>query len=275
MNPDVLVVGTGYVGQRFIKNYSDSRVVGLTHADYDLDTDAGLPVSLAPPYSILYTVPPSSESLADIRLQRLLGELDPVPERFVYISTTGVYGNCNGALVDENTPVNPESDRARRRLAAEAALASWGTSNDSEIAILRVPGIYGPTRLDFERLRKGVAVIEENDSGPGNRIHVDDLVRCYIAALSKSAPAGVYNVGDGDHRSASWFSNELARQSRLPPPPTISMANAARHFSAMRMSFLRESREVGTQKMLDVLRVTPIYANARDGIRASLIEQQE
>ena len=273
MNLTVVVVGTGYVGQRFIRNDSNNGVVGLTHSDFDLDTDGKLPIELTPPYSILYTVPPSSESIADVRLERLLGELEPAPRRFVYISTTSVYGNCDGAFVDEETDVNPESDRAARRVAAEDYLLSWGASHECEVVVLRVPGIYGPERLGVERLREGATVIEENDTGPGNRIHVDDLVTCCIAALSKNAPPGIYNVGDGDHRSSTWFSRELARQCGLPELRAISMADAESEFSPMRMSFIRESRQVGTQKMRDVLGVTPDYANAADGIRASLLEE--
>ncbi|MDH3533333.1 MAG: SDR family NAD(P)-dependent oxidoreductase, partial [Gammaproteobacteria bacterium] len=179
-------------------------------------------------------------------------------------------GNRDGASVDEDTAVNPESNRAWRRVAAEQALRAWGDRFGVDVVILRVPGIYGPQRLGMEQLRQGTAVIAEADCGPGNRIHVDDLLTCCAAALSSTAPAGIYNVGDGDHRSSTWFSNEVARQCGLPPPASISMADAKREFSPMRMSFLRESRKVNTQKMRDVLGVTPKYANAEEGIRASL-----
>jgi len=273
VKPTVVVVGTGYVGQRFIRNYSNGTVVGLSHSDYDLDSDSDLPIDLAPPYSILYTVPPASESLADIRLQRLLGHLQPAPQRFVYISTTGVYGNHGGAFVDEGTPVSPESDGPKRRVAAEDLLRTWGASLDCEIVLLRVPGIYGPERLGVDRLRDGAAVIDEGSAGPGNRIHVDDLVNCCVAAISENAPPGTYNVADGDHRSATWFSKELARQCGLPEPRTISMADAEIEFSPMRMSFVRQSRTVGTRKMRDVLGVTPKYVDAIDGIAASLLER--
>jgi len=272
VKPATLVIGTGYLGQRFIRKQEDKNIIGLTRADFDLDSDGKLPVELASPYSVLYTVPPSSNFAADVRLQRLLGELDPIPQRLVYISTTGVYGNRNGDLVDENSSVNPESDRASRRVAAEDYLFSWGASHDCEVVVLRVPGIYGPERLGVNRLREAATVIHEDESGPGNRIHVDDLVACCGAALSPDAPPGIYNVGDGNHRSSTWFSREIARQCGLPEPRAISMADAEKEFSPMRMSFLRESRKVGTQKMRNVLGVIPEYADAADGIRASLLE---
>jgi nucleoside-diphosphate-sugar epimerase len=272
VKPATLVVGTGYLGQRFIHNQGDKNITGLTRADFDLDSDDGLSMKPAAPFSVLYTVPPSPEHSADVRLQRLLGELEPIPERFVYISTTGVYGNRDGGLVDENSSVKPESDRTSRRVAAESYLLSWGASHDCEIVILRVPGIYGPGRLGVERLRERATVINENESGPGNRIHVDDLVACCAAALSPDSPPGIYNVGDGDHRSSTWFTAEIARQCGLPEPRAISIADAEKEFSPMRMSFIRESRKVDTQKMRNVLGVAPEYADAANGIRASLQE---
>lgn len=272
MKAVTLVAGTGYLGRRFIRNQKNENTVGLTRADFDLDCDENLAIKLTAPYSVLYTVPPSSEFIADVRLERLLGQLEPSPQRFVYISTTGVYGDRNGERVDENSGVNPESDRARRRVAAEDYLFSWGASQECEIVILRVPGIYGAGRLGVDRLREGATVIHEDETGPGNRIHVDDLVICCVAALSPDSPPGIYNVGDGDHRSSTWFSRELARQCGLPEPRTISMADAEKEFSPMRMSFIRESRKVDTQKMRAVLGVTPEYAEAADGIRASLLE---
>ena len=268
MNWSTLVVGVGYLGGRFLEQSSDAR--GLTHSDYDLDKDGPLPVSLPQAYTVLYTVPPSHESQSDVRLQRLLAVLDPAPSRFVYISTTGVYGDHGGATVNEETPVNPGSDRTARRVAAEDALNSWAAGTDCVPVVLRVPGIYGPGRLGIERLREGSPILEEDAAGPGNRIHVDDLANCCFAALADHVPAGAYNVGDGDHRTTTWFVNEVARQCELPAPPTISMADARREFSPMRMSFLGESRRVDTQKMRDILGVTLKYANPEDGIAASI-----
>ena len=281
MTWSTLVVGTGYVGQRFLAQQPIESLIGLSRSavqstrrteTYDLDVGGQVPVLLPDQYAVLYTVPPSSELESDVRLERLLDALSPAPQRFVYISTTGVYGNRDGGLVDEETPVNPETGRARSRVAAEELLRLWGAQHGCEILVLRVPGIYGPERLGIERIRKGLPVIAESDTGPGNRIHVDDLVTCCISGLSQQAPAGIYNVGDGDNRSSTGFTNEVAHQYQLQAPPTISMQDAEREFSPMHMSFLRESRLVSTKKMRDLLGVTPKYTNAEDGIAASLAE---
>src|SRR5205823_9219588 len=95
----------------------------------------------------------------DTRMRSLLAALAPrgrgamLPRRFVYLSTSGVYGDCAGEWVDETRPPNPRTERAMRRLDAERALGDWGERNQVEIAILRVPGIYASDRLPLERLR--------------------------------------------------------------------------------------------------------------------------
>ena len=280
--PRVLVVGTGYVGRRFLAQQRPDGAIGISRTaagsdqriqTYDLDVGGPLPIGLQLPYKVLYTVPPAG-SATDERLERLLREMQPLPSRFVYISTTGVYGDRGGATVDETAPLQPGNPRAQARVVAEHLVREWGAEHAVSVVILRVPGIYGPTRLGQKSLRGGQPVIDEEETGPGNRIHVDDLVACCKAALADRVPAGTYNVGDGDHRSPTWFKRELARQLGLPAPRSISMDEAARTFSPMALSFLRERRLVDTCRMRDILGVVPIYPDAADGIAASLGEEQ-
>ena len=273
-----LVVGTGYTGRRVLETLPAGLAAGLSRSPidsqctwhaFDIDTATRLP--LVPParYAVLYTAPPPGGD-DDVRLGRFLGLLSESPARFVYISTTGVYGDCGGRRVNEDTPVNPENGRSRARVAAERRVLDFCARQGSEAVILRVPGIYGPGRLGIDRLNAGDPVIREQDAFPGNRIHVDDLVACCIAALDPARPAGVYNVGDGDHRSSTAFSRDIARVCGLPAPPEITRAEARQRFSPMRLSFLSEARIVDTTKMRDVLGVTPAYADPVTGIRASL-----
>ena len=276
-----LVTGTGYTGRRVLELLPADSAVGLSRSAidtdrpvkiFDLDSASILPIDLPASYAVVYTVPPKGDA-PDARLQRFLPMLKPVPTRFIYISTTGVYGDCGGKIVTEATRLNPSNDRAARRVAAEALLAGWAGKNDCKLIILRAPGIYGPGRLGLERIQAGMPVLAEDDANPGNRIHVDDLARCCVAALSSSTAAGVYNVGDGDHRSSTWFTGEVARQSGLRAPPEISREQATREFSPQRLSFMTESRRVDTTKMRRILGVVPRYANPEDGIAASLAEE--
>jgi nucleoside-diphosphate-sugar epimerase len=236
---------------------------------FDLDSASMLPIELPARYAVIYTVPPKGDA-PDERLRRFLSMLTPAPARFIYISTTGVYGDRGGETVTEATPVNPSNERAARRVAAEALLAKWAGKNECELFILRAPGIYGPGRLGLERIQAGMPVLSEDDANPGNRIHVDDLASCCVAALSPGAPCGIYNVGDNDHRSSTWFTGEVARQTGLPAPPEVGREQAKREFSPQRLSFMTESRRVDTAKMRHLLGVTPRYANPEDGIKASL-----
>ena len=266
----VVIVGAGYTGRRVLERLGEDRALGLTRSALDLDRPSASAPELPEVYSLLYTVPPRADVDGDPRLETLLSHLKPAPQRFVYLSTTGVYGDRRGRRVDETATMAPASDRAKRRAAAEALLQSWCDEHGTERVILRVPGIYGPGRLGVERLRSGAPVIAEAEAGPGNRIHVDDLAACCIRALEADAPAGIYNVGDGDHRSSTSFAKSVARLAGLPAPPEISRADAENTFGEGRLSFLRESRIVDTRQMRDVLGFVPRYTDPEAGIRASL-----
>jgi nucleoside-diphosphate-sugar epimerase len=259
----IVVIGAGYVGQHLLQRLDDSNNIELGRSSsLNLDSEQTLPVRLPDSYRLLYTVPPSPDHAHDVRLQNLLGLLQRPPERFTYISTTGVYGDHQGASVDERSALLATSDRARRRLSAESILSSWAQDHGVALSILRTPGIYGPGRLGIDRIKNGDSLICESDAYPGNRIHVDDLVSCCIAALRGDAPAGIYNVGDDDHRSPTSFSKEVARQAGLEIPPEVSRKEAGK--------LAAESRVVDTTRMREQLGVHPKYANAEDGIRASL-----
>jgi len=272
-----VVVGPGYTGGRVAQRLPDVNVLGRSVAGdrhLDLDGDGKLLIDLPADYSVVYPVPPASDQSGDPRLRRFLSLLPHRPARIVYLSTTGVYGNRDGAIVNESAEPNPESRQAEYRLAAEILLQDWCAAGDSDAVILRVPGIYGPGRLGTDRIRKAMPILAEEDANPGNRIHVDDLASCCVAALSTDAPAGIYNVGDGDTRSTTWFMNEVARQIGLPPPPTVTRAEAEKTFSPIRLAFLRESRIVDVTKMRSTLGFHPKYTNPADGIAASLEEEQ-
>ncbi len=277
-----LVVGTGYTGARLLRRLPIDDALGLSRsrpADTGgrrvdiLSLDEPLE-QLTPDgvYDLVYTVPPAVDSDTDRRLEALLLALATPPRRFVYLSTTGVYGDRAGAEVDESAELRPQTQRARRRVAAETALRAYGQSRDSAIVILRVPGIYGPHRLMIDRVRDGSPLIRDSEANPGNRIHVDDLVTACLAALSPDVPPGIYNLGDGDRRTSTWFSTQVAALLGLEPPPGISRSEAEASFSARRLSFLGESRRIDTARMREVLGVRPRYSNAEDGIRASLVE---
>ena len=277
-----VVVGTGYTGKRVLDSlpgatgisrsrrpgFGDRRIITC-----DLDDPAIDPVVFEEAFALLYTVPPARDSIEDKRLARLLNAFTRAPSRIVYISTSAVYGDHGGHLIDESTPPAPALPRSRRRFAAERLLVDYCANTNAALVVLRVPGIYGPYRLGLKRIEDQVAIIREQDAHPGNRIHVDDLAACCIAALDDEAVTGVINVGDGDYRSGSWFTNQVAAMAGLPAPPQISREQALATFSPKRLSFLSEARKLDTRRMREDLGVTPLYADPLAGIRASLLEE--
>lgn len=227
----------------------------------------------APPFDVIYLVPPPSTGITDPRLEQFLAALPAAPGRIVYISTTGVYGDAEGATVTEDTPPAPITNRARRRLAAETALRAWCEPKNVEWVILRVPGIYGPGRLPLERLQRGAPALAEAEASPGNRIHVEDLADICVAALLQSrARNRIYNVGDGDHTSSTAFLMLVASVAGLPEPPQLPMSKLVELTSDTGISFLDESRRVDTTRLRQELGFTPRYPTAESGIRASLME---
>jgi len=284
----ILLVGYGYLGRRLVKHciaigrpvcvltrsgahQGELEALGVEYQILDLDTDSG---SLAIPVAgkvIVYTAPPAGQG-TDSRLLSLLGRLDEQPGQFIYISTSGVYGDCQGDRVDENTPVNPGSERARRRVAAEQAVSDWARDKQIPWTVLRVPGIYGPERLPLAALANGDAFLRPEDAGPGNRIHVDDLLECCLAAADKPQASGIFNVSDGDPLSATGFAQATARATGMKAPRLVSRNEAPQVIGPGRWSFLSESRLLDVRRMREELAPAMRYSNPLDGLTASLKE---
>lgn len=286
--PYMLIAGCGYVGQRLAARLRDRFEIaalvrsndnaaalerqGLKAVVIDLDrvrAGASIPERLDQE-AIVYLAPPPASGESDLRLDRFLQLAIVPPKTFVYMSTTGVYGDAAGAFVDESTPVMPRTDRARRRVSAEEMTRVWCHERRVRRVVLRVPGIYGPQRLPLERLRKSEAVVRPEDTGISNRIHVDDLVSACEAAIVNQEARGVYNVTDGTSISATAFIDLVAELAGLPKPPRVPMEEAQLTFSPERLSFLNESRRIGNDRMLKHLGVQLRYADPAAGIRASL-----
>lgn len=292
-----LIVGCGYVGARLAireaghrpllalvrsgKSESRLHAAGIRTLRIDLDgapDPAGQPqlAAAADHAAVVYLVPPPDSGATDPRLDAFLEQVSgSTPAVFVYISTTGVYGDADGATVDERTPVAPVNDRSRRRVAAESAARGWCAARGVRCVILRVPGIYGPHRLPLERLQRGEPALRDEDAGPGNRIHVDDLVAAVVAAIDNPPAQGIYNVTDGDHSSTTSYLQLTAAAAGLPPPVLVSKAEARERIPPGMLSFLLESRRVDNRRMCDELGLLLQYPTLRSGIVASLAEMRK
>lgn len=282
------MVGCGYTGRRlwqicrargrdFVGTASSDesldrlRALGIPAVRLDLDrADARLAPAQCRDRVVVYMAPPPDTADTDPRLRAFLASLPALPGTLVYLSTTGVYGDTGGAVVDEETPPAPGSARGRRRLDAEQALQAWAGESGVPLRILRVPGIYGPGRLPLERVRQGAPVVRAADAGPGNRIHVEDLAGACLAAADYRGPRRVFNVGDGDHASTTEYFRAVAAAAGLPPPPEVPLEELLARVSPAMRGFLVESRRVDTSRMRMELGFAPRYASLDAGIAASL-----
>lgn len=290
-----IIVGAGYAGARLARRQRDdggqtltlttgsaTGAAALGDAGFDVhrwDLDGSAPCPLAATdvagATLHYHVPPTPRGLDDARIAGALAALPASPRRIVYLSTTGVYGDASGADVDEDTSPSPHADRSRRRLAAETRLRDWCEAHAIEWTILRVPGIYGPGRLPRGRLERGDPVLLDAEAGPGNRIHVDDLVTaCVLAGEHARAANRVFNLGDGDGSSSTRYFTRVAELLGLPAPRQLPRAEVQRLVSAEAWSFLGPSRRIDTSRMRRELGFTPRYASLDDGLRASIDEER-
>ena len=221
---------------------------------------------------IIYLAPPHSDGATDIRclaFLRAISRRSP-PVRLVYASTSGVYGDCGGAWIDETQPLKATTPRAMRRVDAEQQVRLLGRRLTTSVSILRIPGIYAPDRPDVtprERLLAGTPVLLAQDDVYTNHIHADDLARACIAALWRGRSQRVYHVSDDTELKLGDYMDLAADLYKLPRPPRLDRAELQKQISPMRLSFMAESRRLRNARMKRELRVTLRYPTVRQGLR--------
>jgi len=284
----LLIVGCGDIATRalplFAKTFQLSalarsgaditrlRVLGVSAIGADLDQPdslAGIDFSVD---CLLHCAPPPGSGPVDIRTANLIAALAcaekngaMVPRRIVYLSTSGVYGDCGGAWVDEARETNPGTPRARRRVHAEQALQTWASERDSSLAILRVPGIYAADRLPLERLRSGTPVLRAEEDVYSNHIHAEDLGSIIALALGSDA-AGVFNACDDSEMKMGDYFDLVADRHGLARPPRIARAEAAARVSPELLSFWTESRRLLNRRIKRELAVRLRYPTVNEGV---------
>lgn len=266
----LLIAGFGDIARRAAPQLERRfQLAPLSRANgFDLDRPDSL--SLAAAQALLHCVPPPDQGATDTRTAHLLASLEKariLPARIVYVSTSGVYGDCAGARVDETRPPAPQSERARRRVHAETQLVQWAGQRGVELVVLRAPGIYAAERLPLERLRAGTPVLRAEDDVYTNHIHADDLAAIVCRALDEDAPAGVYNASDDtEMKMGEWF-DLLADVHALPRPPRISKELAPGRVPAALLSFMQESRRLDNTRLKRVLGIRLRYPTVHQGLR--------
>lgn len=262
------------------------RAAGIKPVTGDLDDVASLQKIAGLATLVLHLAPPPGCGERDTRTANLLRALSNkpqipltknskgriLPQRFIYISTSGVYGDCAGAVVDETRQIHPQTARAQRRADAEAQVLAWGARHRVRVTILRVPGIYAADRLPLARLRQGTPALLPEEDGYTNHIHADDLARVIAAALrcpQHHAEGRIYNVCDDSEIKMGAYFDLVADQFNLPRPQRVSRNEAAERISPAMLSFMNESRRLSNVRMKRELRVALRYPTVAAGIAAA------
>jgi nucleoside-diphosphate-sugar epimerase len=285
----LLIVGCGDIGRRalpaLVARYRVRSLVRsidprLAHFGVEqIVGDLDVPASLAPlaglARRVVHLAPPPQAGPRDLRTRNLLAALSAgaksgvmLPRRFVYLSTSGVYGDCAGERVDETRAPRPRTDRARRRLDAELAVSDWGGREGVETVILRVPGIYATDRLPLERIARGVPALRAEDDVYTNHIHADDLAAIVAAALHSSRAFGTYNACDDTAIKMGDWLDMLADRSGLVRPLRVSRVDASRLLPPETLSFMSESRRLSNERLKAQLGVRLRYPTVADGLAA-------
>ncbi|MBC7940937.1 MAG: SDR family NAD(P)-dependent oxidoreductase, partial [Chitinophagaceae bacterium] len=174
-----------------------------------------------------------------------------------------------GDFFDETRAVAPATDRARRRVDAEAQLRWFGRRNGACVTVLRIPGIYAGNRFGGhprERLQRGTPVLAAADDVFTNHIHADDLARICVAALYRGMPQRVLHASDDSALKMGDYFDLAATLCGLPTPPRITREDAVQQLGAMQMSFMSESRRLQNRRLKRELKVTLRYPSVAEGL---------
>jgi nucleoside-diphosphate-sugar epimerase len=279
----ILIVGFGDVAERLVRTYAgqaefiglvrrpervaDLRALGVTPYLGDLDDAASL-ARLPRVDAVFHFAPPPNAGTTDPRTARLLNALGRrLPGALVYISTSGVYGDCGGDWVAETRAVAPVNGRAVRRVAAERQLRLWGRKHRVQVSILRAPGIYAADRLPLDHIKRGTPALVAEDDSYTNHIHADDLARLAWAALFRGRGQRLYHAVDAHPlKMADWF-DSCADAFGLPRPPRVKRAEAESVLSEALLSFLRESRQLSNNRTVRELKLKYRYPTSDDLLR--------
>lgn len=286
----ILIVGSGDVARRalpwLVRRFrvfalvrqpeaaAELRALGAVPVAGDLDDRRSLRRLAGIADAVLHFAPPPQTGEGDPRMARLLAALagrSSLPQGVVYISTTGVYGDCAGVRVDEARPCRAQTARGRRRVDAERRLRAFGRRNRVRVALLRAPGIYAADRLPLERLRRGDPVLAADEDVHTNHIHAEDLARIACLALFRAGPGRAYNASDDSGLRMGEYFDAVAERFGLARPPRMARAEIVRHLSPLALSFMSESRRLDNRRLKRELRLHLRYPTVADGLRAATV----
>ncbi len=189
-----------------------------------------------------------------------------------YLSTIGVYGDQNGAWIDESTPATPKSARSRERLAVEEAWLAFGRETGKAVQVFRLSGIYGPGRNPIVKLRDGRTQRIVKPGQVFNRIHVADIAATLAASIARPRNGAVYNVTDDEPAPPQTVIEYAAELTGLPLPPAVDFETA--DLSPMARSFYGENKRVRNRLIREELGVRLAFPTYREGLAALVADAE-
>ena len=292
----VLLVGAGDVAQRLVpllagryrlyaavrsaERAAQWRALGVTPVLADLDQPRSLHRLGGLAQWVIHLAPPPGQGISDPRTAALLAALaraKSLPRRLIYISTTGVYGDLQGTWADETAAAHPtrhRSDRARRRMDAEARLrhaANQGSAG--KVCILRAPGIYAADRLPLDRIRRGDPALIQQDDAWSNHIHADDLARIIVSALRHGQSNRAYNAVDDEPLRMGDYFDAVADRFDLPKPPRRPANEVRARVGPAMWSYMAESRRLANHRLHRELHYRFLYPSVCEALRTMTLQE--
>ncbi len=246
-----------------------ARIAADGHRGVDISDRDAITDALARTHALLVTAPPGPQGCPGLNtLVGPLAEAGAFPDWTGYLSTTGVYGDRRGGWVTENSRLAAQSIEGARRVGAERDWFEVGRGMGLTVCTFRLPGIYGPGRSTFDRLREGAARRIVAEGQVFSRIHVDDLAAGLEASIARPRAGGAYNLCDDEPAPNSDVVAYAARLIGIEPPPEIRLEDSRLSPAAMR--FYAESKRVSNALAKSELGWRPAYPTYREGLSAIL-----
>jgi nucleoside-diphosphate-sugar epimerase len=278
----VFFFGLGYCARRLIQrepwieasgtartaeSVAALRREGLEVYAFDgAEAEPGLEQALEKAEAIVVSIPPREGAGAALERFGAVIAAAPALRRIVYYSTIGVYGDHDGAWVDETSATRTNTERGLARLEDEARWTAAARGRGSEADILRLAGIYGPGRNALVNLRRGEARRIIKPGQVFNRTHVDDIAQISSLALTRGLKGQIWNVADDEPAPPQDVIAYAAGVLRLEPPPEEPFDGAA--LSPMAREFYADNKRVSIVKAKAELGFSPAYPTYREGLKA-------
>jgi nucleoside-diphosphate-sugar epimerase len=259
-----VLLGYGYVAQYLALALSHNQApilafsrtpvaASIPHFKHQLIHDEHFKLDLPNEYVLYYFIPPPSDHDTDIILENYLAQLSPLPQKIIYIGSSGIYGDHLGHIVDEDSALHIQTSRQKGRLAAETQLQNFSKKHHIPLALLRVAGIYGPHRLPIEAASKQEPLIYPEEAPLINHIYVKDLVSILVKLGQEISYHGILNICDGHPQAMGTLQAKLASYLHYPPSVYQHFADVFAKASPMKREFMTQNKQLCDKRLKQLL----------------------